>query len=237
MRSWHLCGSHCHQQGSCNELVWVCPGLCPQSLDLAPVTPPPEKGYQGKKWCTRHAWPGFSIHGHLFFSFLKKWMPRSIRLKSCKRGSGSTGHTWIGHHRVTTLNLLEIFWKSFLICWKRLSAASRLSHHQYKILPKNVCNSGQKYMLQHCISVSKQYHGECIQIRANACRTAKGGWQNIKACDLLFDWAYQSCRLEWSCWLTDIDKSNTDSRWGLYLLISCCNHTQLDTTKSSTLGL
>ena len=35
------------------------------------------------------------------------------------------------------------------------------SCHQYKISAKNVCNSGWKYILCHCIRLSKQYHSKC----------------------------------------------------------------------------
>ena len=49
-------------------------------------------------------------------------------------------HTWIGHHRVQTLTPLRIFG----MCWRRLCAVVRLTHHQYKILVKNECNTGRK---------------------------------------------------------------------------------------------
>lgn len=39
-------------------------------------------------------------------------------------------HTWIGHHRLQTLTPL----RSFEMCWRRLQAVDRLSHHQCKIL-------------------------------------------------------------------------------------------------------
>ena len=49
-------------------------------------------------------------------------------------------HTWIGHHRVQTWTPLRIFG----MCWRRLYPATWLSHHQYKNLAKNECNSGWK---------------------------------------------------------------------------------------------
>jgi len=51
-------------------------------------------------------------------------------------GSGSMRchfHIWIAPHRIQTLTALRIFG----MCWRRLCAVLRLSHHQYKILVKN----------------------------------------------------------------------------------------------------
>ncbi len=80
-------------------------------------------------------WPGYSISG-FSRAYSKMTMPGFIGLKLWKSGSGSMRHhfhTWIGHHRVQTLTPLRIFG----MCWRRLCAAVRLSHHQYKILAKN----------------------------------------------------------------------------------------------------
>uniref|UniRef100_A0A8C5N222 ORC1/DEAH AAA+ ATPase domain-containing protein n=1 Tax=Leptobrachium leishanense TaxID=445787 RepID=A0A8C5N222_9ANUR len=44
-------------------------------------------------------------------------------------------HTWIGHRTVQTLTPLRLIFG--IMCWRRLYAALRLSHHQYKILATN----------------------------------------------------------------------------------------------------
>ena len=84
-------------------------------------------------------WPGYSING----SYSKMTMSGFMGLRLWKSGSGSMRHhfhTWIGHHRVQTLTPLRIFG----MCWRRLCTVVRLSHHQYKILVKNECNTGWK---------------------------------------------------------------------------------------------
>ena len=110
-------------------------------------------------------WPDYSINGF----FLPQWhrhtlnmtMPGFIRLKLWKRGSRSMRHnfhTRIGHHRVQNLTPLRISG----MCWRRLCTMVPLSHHQYKILVKNECNTGQKYILWPCRSLPKQCHSECV---------------------------------------------------------------------------
>ena len=62
----------------------------------------------------------------------KMTVPWFIRLRLWKSGLGSmrpSFHTWIGYHIVQTLTPL----RTFGMCWRRLYAAARLSHHQSKI--------------------------------------------------------------------------------------------------------
>ena len=99
-------------------------------------------------------WMTWFFHQWIFPSLMareysKMTMPGFITLKLWKSGSGSMRHhfhTWIGHHRVQTSTLLRIFG----MCWIRLEAAARLSHHQYKILVKNECNTGRNVWMWHC---------------------------------------------------------------------------------------
>ena len=85
-------------------------------------------------------WPGYYISGFLARAYSKMTMPEFIRVKLWKSGLERMRHQfhrWIGHHRVQPLSPLRIFG----MCWRRLCAAVRLSHHHHKILAKNECNS------------------------------------------------------------------------------------------------
>ena len=111
--------------------------------------------------CTE--WPGFSING--FFSSLTAWanskmtMPRFVKLKLWKSGSGSMRHhfyTWIGHHRVQTLTRLRIFG----MCW-RSGLSSGFSHHQYKIFETQMMPQQMHAITVHLVQ---------LEILNKACR-------------------------------------------------------------------
>ncbi len=104
----------------------------------------------------------FIFSSLIAWAYSKLTMPGFIGLKLRKSGSGSMSihfQTWIGHHRAKSQTLTPL--RIFGMCWRRLCAVVRLSHH----LPswrKNVCSSGREWMLWHCRSLSKWCHGERV---------------------------------------------------------------------------
>ncbi len=93
-------------------------------------------------------WSGYSINGCFLpwrhgMAYSNMTIPGFIGLKLWKSASRSMRlhfHTRIGHHRVQNQTLTPL--RISGMCWRRLCTAVRLSHHQYKILAKNECNSG-----------------------------------------------------------------------------------------------
>lgn len=91
-------------------------------------------------------------------------MLRLFILKLWKNGSGSMKHyfhtwihTWIGHNNVLTSSL----WRIFGMCWKTLCAVVQILHKsKFLAKRKRKCNSGQKFMLYHCMGWFKQWDGE-----------------------------------------------------------------------------